>query len=103
MKTECRVGSPYVIVTLSLAEASRPTDRQTDRQLSQKSDRCNVVKCHGPPVRKAIRTIGRDIQYETGLEGLGGAAVDEFALDCVHSMCGTEEIQYEPGFHSPGG
>lgn len=52
---------------------------------------------------QAVRTIGRDTQCETGLEGLEDATVDEFALDFVHSMCGTEEFQYEPGFHSPGG
>lgn len=52
---------------------------------------------------QAVRTIGRDTEYGTGLEGLEDATVDEFALDCVHSMCGTEEFQYEPGFHSPGG
>lgn len=49
---------------------------------------------------QAVRTIGRDTQYETGLERLEDAAVDEFALDCVHSICGTEEFQNEPEFHS---
>lgn len=42
---------------------------------------------------QTVRTIGRDTQYETGLKRLENATVDKFALDCVHSVGGTEEFQ----------
>lgn len=95
MKTKCPGLKPLCDCDTELCGSF-----STDRQLSQKSDRCNVAECHGPPVRKRSGKL-EDTQYETGLERLEDAAVDEFALDCVHSMCGTEEFQYEPWVSLP--
>ena len=75
-----------MIVTLSLAKL---LDRRTSVSEVKPVQDGRMPRAAGA---HAVRTIGRDTQYETGLDGLEYAAVDEFALDCVHSMRGTKEF-----------
>lgn len=95
MKTKCRGWKPLCDCDTELCGSF-----STDRQLSQKSDRCNVAECHGPPVRKRSGQLEETLNMKPAWKGWRMPPLTSLHLIVYNSMCGTEEFQNEPGFHS---
>lgn len=85
-RQKCRSGNSPVVVTLSFAKASR-------QEIVSKVRPGASGRMPQAAGAQTVRTIGRDTQYETGMKRLENATVDKFALDCVHSVRGTEEFR----------
>lgn len=88
-----------MIVTLSFAEASRQTDRQTT------VSEVRPVQCGRMPRAagtQAVRTIGRDTQYETGLKGWRMPPLTSLHLIVYIACVAQRNSKMSLGF-TPGG
>lgn len=95
MKTKCPGLKPLCDCDTELCGSF-----STDRQLSQKSDRCNVAECHGPPVRKRSGQLEETLNLKPAWKGWRMPPLTSLHLIVYIACVAQRNSNMSPGFHS---